>query len=359
MENPDSVRFGSLVAVLFQSGDNMKKILLSIAVLSVAMIPSSLLAAPGEWWELSTKMEMEGMPFAMPGQTSKVCLPKGGQSDPNRTQGKDSNCKMTDIKHSGNTVKFKGTCVNQGETMNMAGETTHDSRSFRSKVTMTGKSGGEPVNMKMSSSGKYIGGSCDTEEIVRKARAQADAGVAAACDTSGFDASRWVSSASMFIGDKPLCTGKKDALCKVLRNDVPRDVQAFEALVQQEKTGGMPSAAKACGVNVDSMRKSLCKDKARSGPLQFLETNCPAEAKAYRERLRKQRDCEGRGFTGSNYKSLMKKCMGGEMIEEAGEKGRSARSNIPQDDDESGDSGSSSTDTVLEGAKKLKGLIGF
>lgn len=331
----------------------MKNILLSIAVLSVAMIPSSLLAAPGEWWEITSKMEMEGMPFAMPAQTVKVCMPKGGQSDPNRTQGKDSNCKMTDVKHSGNTVKYKGSCVNQGETMNLVGETTHDSKSFKSNVKMTGKSQGEPVNMKMTGSGKYIGGSCDTEEMGRKAKAQVDAGMAAACDTSRYSTSNWVSSASMFIGAKPSCPGKKDALCKVLRNDVPRDVQAFEALVQQEKIKGMPSAAGECKVNIDSMRKSLCKTKSRSGPLHFLEANCPAEAKTFRELLRKREECEGRGFTSS---AKMKKCMGGEMIKEADEE---AKPNKSRGDDESGDSGSSSTDTVLEGAKKLKGLIGF
>lgn len=335
----------------------MKKILLSIAVLSVAMTPSSLLAAPGEWWEITSKMEMEGMPFAMPAQTAKVCMPKGGQSDPNRTQGKDSNCTMTDVKHSGNTVKYKGSCVNQGETMNLVGETTHDSKSFKSNMKMTGKSQGEPINMKMIGSGKYIGGSCDTEEIVRKAKAQVDAGMAAACDTSKFSTTNWVSSGSMFIGAQPTCPGKKEALCKVLRKDVPRDVQAFEALVQQEAIKGMPSAAKACNVSVDSMRKSLCKAKARSGPLHFLEANCPAEAKTFRELLRKREECEGRGFTSS---AKMKKCMGGEMIkEEAADDERSAKSKSSGDDAESDDSGSGSSDTVMEGAKKLKGLFGF
>lgn len=348
----------------------MKKILLSIAVLSVAMVPSSLLAAPGEWWEITSRMEMEGMPFAMPAQTSKVCLPKGGQSDPNRTQGKDSNCKMTDVKHSGNTVKYKGSCVNQGETMNMVGETTHDSKSFKSNVKMTGKSQGEPINMKMSGSGKYIGGSCDTEEMGRKAeemgrkaKAQAEAGMAAACDTSRYNkAIDWVNAVHAILGPGGArCAGNKERLCKVMRNDVPHDVEAFEQLARQEQIEGMPSATRACGVSLDTMKRSLCKDRARKGPLHFLEANCPAEAKTFRELMRKRADCEGRGFTGSNYKSLMKKCMGGEMVEEAGEKGRSARSNMPRDDEEPDDSksGGVNTETVLEGAKKLKGLIGF
>lgn len=143
----------------------MKKILLNSVALSLLMFTSTLLAAPGEWWEVTAKMEMEGMPFAMPAQTTKICMPKGGQSDPSVTQGKDSHCKMTDVKHSGNTVKFKGSCVDKGETMNIDGESSHDANSFKSNVKMTGKSSGETVNMKMASSGKRVGSSCDADAM--------------------------------------------------------------------------------------------------------------------------------------------------------------------------------------------------
>ena len=324
----------------------MKKILLGIGLLSVAMFSSSLLAAPGEWWEISTKMEMEGMPFAMPAQTSKVCMPKGGESDPSYTQGNDSNCKMTDVKHSGNTVKYKGTCVNQGETMNMVGETTHDGKSFKSNMKMSGKSGGENVNMAMVSSGKRIGGACDTEELGRKAKAQVAAGMAQACDTSKYSTSNWVTSSTMFIGAKPSCPGKQETMCKVLRKELPRDVQAFQMLEQQEQSKDLPSVAKACNLNMASIKNSLCKAKAKSGPLSFLEASCPAEAKAYRELQRKQEECEGRGFTSG---AKMKQCMGGVMLEE---EARTEKDSKPA-------AGDAASGTVLEGAKKLKGLFGF
>lgn len=335
----------------------MKKLLQGMASLAVVLFSSSLMAAPGEWWEISTKMEMQGMPFAMPAQTSKVCMPKGGESDPRYTQGKDSNCKMTDVKQSGNTVKYKGVCVTQGETMNMVGETTHDGNSFKSNMKMSGKSGGEAVNMAMVSSGKRIGGNCDTEEMGKKAKAQLDAGMAAACDTSKYSTANWISSSSMFIGDKPSCTGKKEALCKVLRTNVPHDLQAFQMLEQQEQNRSLPSAAKACNVNLDNMKKSLCKEKARSGPLSFLEASCPAEAKAYRELLRKREECSGRGFTSGD---KMKKCMGGEMLDDTADT-HAAKSGKSSADAEPADSGSGgvTSGTVLEGAKKLKGLFGF
>lgn len=336
----------------------MNKLLPGILSLSLGLFSSVLLAAPGEWWEMTVKMEMEGMPFAMPAQATKVCMPKGGQSDPKNTQGKDSNCKMTDVKHSGNTVKFKGTCVNQGETMNMAGETTHDANSFKSNVKMTGKSRGENMNMAMVSSGKRIGGTCDTEELGRKAKAQADAGMAAVCDTTKYETINWIYSSNNFIGAKPPCPGKKEALCKVLRNDVPGDVNAYQALVQREKEKGATSAAKACNVNLDSMRKSLCKTKARTGPLSFLESSCPAEAKAYRELMRKREDCEGRGFTSG---AKMKQCMGGQMIEEEAEHAPSSKSRRAKAEPEREDaaSGDNTSEAVREGTKALKGLFGF
>ena len=74
-------------------------------------------------------------------------------------------------------------------------------------------------------------------EAGKKAKAQIDAGMAAACDTSKFETLNWISSSSMFIGPKPACPGKKETLCNALRQDVPRDVNAFQMLQQHEKSG--------------------------------------------------------------------------------------------------------------------------
>ncbi len=336
----------------------MKKILLNIGVLlSVTLFSSSLLAATGEWWEITAKVEMEG--FAMPAQTSKICLPKGGESDPRYTQGEDSNCTMTDVKHSGNTVKFKSTCVDKGETMHMVGETSHSGSSFKSNVKMSGKSEGESVNTVMTSSGKRIGGACDPDELFKKAKAQGDKNMAAVCDTSKYTVVQWVTSSELFLGNKPSCPGKKEALCKSVRNDAPKDVNAFMLLKGDKGSKDTPTIAQACNIDVDSMNKQVCKAKARSGPLHFLEANCPAEAKAYRELQRKQADCAGRGFTSRS--DQMKKCMGGEMIEDEAVEERPAETHKSRAAAESDNSPSSdsSSDAVREGTKALKGLFGF
>lgn len=339
----------------------MKKTFIACLAFAVSVFSAAAFSATGEYWEITSKMEMKGMPFAMPATTMKVCMPPGGEKDPKRTQDKKSNCEFTDVKTSGNKVSYKGKCVEKDGTMNMEGENTHDRDSYNGTMHMTGKSQGHDMDMKMTTSGKRIGGSCDPEELGKKMQAQAKeqekemkGQMDKMCDTSGFNTYKWVSSASLYIGAQPTCPGKKEALCEVIRNDVPHDLQAFETLAQQEQIKGMPSAAKACNVNLDNMKKTLCKAKARSGPQSFLDANCPAEAKAYRELTRTSEACAGRGYTSGE---KLKSCMGGAMPEEDADsdsanvttgkaKAKSGKENNP-------------AEAVLDGAKKLKGIFGF
>lgn len=343
----------------------MNKLVFSVVVALSGFFLVSAHAAPGEYWEITTKMEMQGMPFAMSATTVKVCMPPGGEKDPQRTQDKNSNCEMTDVKTSGNKVSYKGKCVEKEGTMYMEGESTHERDSYRGSTRMTGKSEGHDVDMKMSYSGKRIGGSCDPEEMVKKAQAyekEAKGQMDKLCDTSGFDAVKWVASAHLFIEPKPACPGKKEALCQAVRNDAPHNVQAFELLAQQERSKGVPSVAKACNANLESMKKTLCKENARRGPLSFLDANCPAEAKVYRELARKREDCAGRGYTSGE---KMKECMGGTLAAEeadsnsASDAGKARAEAGKPDDKPASITGNPTADTVLEGAKKLKGLFKF
>ncbi|HSM86947.1 MAG TPA: DUF3617 family protein, partial [Candidatus Limnocylindrales bacterium] len=202
----------------------MKRNLFISAGLAFAAFSLNAHAAPGEYWEVTSRMDLPGMPVAMPAQKSKVCIPKGGESDPSRTQGKDSNCTFTDVQHSGNTVKFKGTCVNnRGDKMKVSGETTHDANSFKTTMQMSSGKGGE---MSMNSSGKRVGGSCDSEEVARAAQAQAAqsrqlaAGAkqdlkARACDTS--NSAQLIQAGGYYAGAAPLCTNKKE-YCQAVRD---------------------------------------------------------------------------------------------------------------------------------------------
>jgi len=121
---------------------------------------SAAYGAPGEWWEVTSKMEMPGMPFAMPATTTKVCIAKGAVSDPHQSM-QDKECKMTDIKTSGNKTSWKMRCVRDGEVMNGTGDITSTADSYDGTMHVSGKSGGKPMNMSTTYRGKRIGPACD------------------------------------------------------------------------------------------------------------------------------------------------------------------------------------------------------
>ncbi len=132
------------------------------------LIAASAYAVPGEYWEVTTKMDMPGMPFAMPPITVKVCIPIGGEKNPQLMQKKDSNCQMSDVKTSGNKVTWKARCIHEGETMNGSGESVHEHDSYRGNMHLTGNSHGHAIDMTQTYSGKRIGGSCDSEAQVKE-----------------------------------------------------------------------------------------------------------------------------------------------------------------------------------------------
>jgi len=145
----------------------MKKILLVSIAAFTGLISAEAYSAAGEYWEVTTKMEMPGMPMEMPAQTVKVCMPKGGERDPQRIQGQDSSCQMTDVKAVGNKTSWKAKCVNNGETMNGTGEAVYERDSYHGSMHMTGQTDGQAFDMKNTYSGRRVGGSCNTGAVKR------------------------------------------------------------------------------------------------------------------------------------------------------------------------------------------------
>ena len=86
-----------------------------VSLIAMALfLPSLFAVAEGtdEQWEITTKMEMKGMPMAMPAMTNQTCLPKNRKSDEDLVpKDKNSDCKMSDVKHSGNKMTFKMACT--------------------------------------------------------------------------------------------------------------------------------------------------------------------------------------------------------------------------------------------------------
>ena len=311
---------------------------------------SAAYAAPGEWWEVTAKMEMPGMPFAMPTTTTKICLAKDAVNDPRQTT-QEKDCKTTDVKISGNKTSYKVRCVHDGEVMNGTGEITSTADSYHGTMHLSGKSGGEAVNMTTTYRGKRVGPACDSSQPSPEVAA-AQKQISQSCETAGRSTSDLINMADMFLAKESMCPGKSKVVCDAVRKDAGKNAGVYSTLAMREQhlPPGGASIAKACGLDMAATTKSICKT-LNGKNYRTLTPHCPAEAKAYRAAARKK-ECEGRSFTA---REDLSRCLSGaDSKEESG--GDEDRGN-PSGKPASG--ANNPADTVIDGAKKLKGLLGF
>lgn len=106
-------------------------------------------------WEMTTKMEMQGMPGGGGEFKFKQCIDKKNLVPQNKQNPQQNQCKMSDQKVSGNTVSWKMQCQ-QG--MAMQGEITYSGDSMHGVLNMQMNAPGMGnMQMKQVLSGKRIG----------------------------------------------------------------------------------------------------------------------------------------------------------------------------------------------------------
>ena len=103
-------------------------------------------------WEITTKMNMQGMD--MPPVTHTQCITKNDLV-PQGSEQPGQECKIADVKASGNTVTWIMKCNGKGGEVTGTGEITYSGNSFKGTMTISMPQ----ANMKMTSnlSGKRIG----------------------------------------------------------------------------------------------------------------------------------------------------------------------------------------------------------
>lgn len=333
--------------------------LTAILTIMTSMLNAQAHAAQGEYWEVTNKMEIPGMPFAMPSTTNKVCIAKGAENDPKNTSG-DKDCQMSDIKTTGNNVSWKARCVHDGEVMTGKGEQTTTTNGYAGKMQLSGKSGGEDVSMNMIYSGKRIGGACDPEEMVKKFNAQM-------CDTSRYESSaEWISSSDHIFSN---CPDQRGKLCETVRRDASRDAYAYTLLLQHDHQPNTASIARECKLDMASTTSSICKG-VNNDNYSMLAKHCPSEAKAFRE-AKRRKECEGRSYSGVVNAETIRACMeGGNRNADNSQPENPVSSGKPQSPSTGKPAAPSSAKTgnppednpvnnLLEGVKTLKGMFGF
>lgn len=108
-------------------------------------------------WEITIKMQMEGMDFQMPAQTIKQCIKKDSPIvEPKQEKGKPPSCKILKQDIKGGIVSYEMECKENGEKTIIKGSMTYKGNSFEGNTTikMIGK---ETYEMKQTMTGKYLG----------------------------------------------------------------------------------------------------------------------------------------------------------------------------------------------------------
>ncbi|MBK9519919.1 MAG: DUF3617 family protein [Anaeromyxobacter sp.] len=321
----------------------------------LAAAPAPAAAERGVYWEQTIEMEMAGMPFAMPAQTMKVCLPVDQWKRPPESK-PDDTCRIQDLKVTGSTMTWRLVCTGE-EPMEGEGEMTYTSSSFTGRTAMRSRRG--DMNLKMR--GKKVGGDCDVRELEqkvaamqqqgeeqrRRGEAQRDEAKQRMCASALEEV-----SPQAVAGRDPHCKDPAQvaAFCAKLKTAAGfQRVMQYEQLAKQMPGGMFPTpeeAAKACGTSLAALPKELCPGAEKRGELDFLAARCPVEAKALA-----RRECAGRDYTSlrtSRYRDFCGRVAGDELDEGAG----AARA-APEKKKEPKDK------AVDEGKKLLKGVFGF
>ena len=129
-----------------------------------ALIAAPLLAQsqmrPGRW-EVTTQMDMPGMPVKMPATTTTSCVTPEQAKNPGDTIGDpsgrgrgNSNCKATDQKIDGNKVTWKMACTG-AQSMTGEGEMVFNGDSYTGKMNMTMAQMPGPMTLQIT--GKRVG----------------------------------------------------------------------------------------------------------------------------------------------------------------------------------------------------------
>ena len=129
--------------------------LATAAVAAALAWPAPVLAeGKDDLWEVTTKMEMPGMPMAMPAQVQRMCIAKN-RKDEHLIPRRD-NCRVTESKRTGNRIAYRMACTGQ-DAMDVDGEMTHGGDRYEGRMRMTTRSGGESTQMAQTFAGRRVG----------------------------------------------------------------------------------------------------------------------------------------------------------------------------------------------------------
>lgn len=133
----------------------MKSGIFAVLFFSLIVLPAFGLDLESGKYQITSKVEMAGMPGSMPPQTSVQCLTANDPvpNDSASAQG----CTITEMNTVGNKVTYTMECNQQGMKVNSTGEIIYKGKSFEgtSRMKMGASAGGMTITTK--TTGKWIG----------------------------------------------------------------------------------------------------------------------------------------------------------------------------------------------------------
>jgi hypothetical protein len=330
-----------------------------VAAVLVSLASAALAADNGDLWEVTTQMNMAGMP-GMGAQTRQVCTEKGDAKKAMTRE--DSKCKVTDFKDSGNRIQMTVQCP---EGTGVMDTTFNSSRTeYKGTMNMTSKQG----NMTMNMQGRKVG-ACDPAAAKAQQNAQAEqykgqATAAMASAQQSYDAQAATcrqGAAEMQIqglgifsqcettpgycesmAQTPMTAGMAK-VCMASAQDYCAKYKTPEGFLKAARDAD--TAAKMCKVDNAKLRSSFCAQAAKSDNLAFLGSQCPVEAKPIA-----QANCAGRSYTSQvrdKYTDFCKAYLSHATLEQPATP--AAATPAPAD---------AAKAAVNEGINKIKGLFG-
>jgi hypothetical protein len=321
----------------------------------------------GELWEISSQMNIPGMPAGMGAQTQRVCQ----GDDPARRAASDKDqkdCKVTDKKQTATRLQVTMACK-QG-TMTIDQQYNAARTEFKGSMKMTSKEG----DITVTTTGRKVG-ACNVQQAAKERdeksaamKKQVDAamaqGAAATKQYADSQIKQCATAAETMnwagFGVYSQCYKKTDAKCKesmgtsdqmspeIAKSCNARIADYCKRYQTQEgflKAKADENAAQMCGVTTASVKAAQCP-KAAQGSLVFLGAYCPVEAKPVAQEHCTQRDYTSR--MGGKYARFCDSYFAANSLAKPGAQPQSATEKA--------------TDTVKQGVSKgmdkLKGLFG-
>ena len=273
----------------------MRSPLACTLLLAALAVPPAALAQPsksggddrGELWEITSSMEMPGMPMAMPANTQRICM--GREAGDDKYVPKNDDCRLISSSRSGNTQRYKMVCGGK-QPMTADGEITHAKDTYSGRTRMTGKSeDGEPIDMTHRFSARRLGECTGTiQNQVAKLQAQGDAQVADAC-RQGLQQL----TTQLYFGEGAVCGSRRAEFCAEVRKLAAsaRDPAGYTALRARSANAG--PAFSACNQDFAAVTRAACGRASETRNFQFIASgSCDDDVRKLGET-----SCKGRSFT--------------------------------------------------------------